>query len=278
MIVENRELATPWLFGLLADRPTKLSLTMHNAGFQALSLPYFYAAFDTVDTKAGIQAMRTLGIKGLSLTIPHKERALEYVDHISDEAALVGSINTVLNDGKQLFGVNTDVYGVQAAFQERKLNLKNSNVLVLGAGGAARAGVLALRKLGAKKISIANRNEERGKALAYDLNVESIPWAGLSQATDCDVLLQSTPIGSHLSQKIESEQLIAALPWESLKVVFDMVTKVTPLIQGTERRGLIAIPGTRMLLFQALKQFSHFVEREAPKDVFEKALAQALAV
>ena len=273
MIMEKRRLSNPWLFGLLADRPTSLSLSMHNAGFRSLGLPYFYAAFDTADTQGGLQAMRTLGIRGFSLTIPHKEQALNLVDTLAADARRAGCINTVINDGAELFGYNTDIFGVQQALTEAGIQTKT-----LGAGGAARAGVLALQKLGAKRIQIANRTDRRAEQVAEELGGEFLPWSRLREAEQADLLLQSTPLGSHLTSESLSEEFLEICPLARSQVVFDMVTRETPLLREAAKLGKVCIPGSRMLLFQAVEQFRLFTGIEAPQSVLEGALHQALAV
>lgn len=274
----GRKLASPWVLGLLADRPSTLSAAMHNAGFAALSRPYRFTAIDTIQTAEALQAMRVLGIRGFALTIPHKERAMSLVDVLSPEATVTGSINTVVNDGSKLTGYNTDIAGVEQALCESKVPENISSALVLGAGGASRAAVVALRNVGVTNIALSNRSEGRGRALASELQTEFLPWAGLGRANDFGLVINATPIGSHLSDETSESELLGILNLAGVFAVLDMVTKPTALLDQARESGCVAIAGARMLLFQAFAQFALFTGEAPPRDAMEKALYQALAV
>jgi shikimate dehydrogenase len=273
----SRDLAYPRLCGLLADRPTRLSAALHNAGFRALGLPFAYVAFDTVDTPGSLRAMRVLGMRGLSLTIPHKEAAVRLVDRLSPDAKEIGSVNTVLNDGGELSGYNTDTLGVAGALRES--GFAGDSASVIGAGGAARAAVHALRTLGVRKIFVSNRTNERAEALARDFAVDALPWEELGKSGGVSLVVNATPVGSHLSPPESSQALLARCNLRPGLTVFDMVTSTsTPLTRAAEAAGAAFIPGTRMLLFQALEQFRLFTGQEPPRAEMEAALLQALAV
>ncbi len=268
MDTENKE---PKICGLLANQPTKLSLVMHTAGYEALGLNYIYKTFDTINTKEALEDMQAKGIRGLSLTIPHKENAVALVDEISKSAKAIGAINTVVNDGEKLAGDNTDCYGITEAFKEAGCDIKGKQVLIIGAGGAARAACYVFSE---SRITIANRNLARAEKLAADFSTEAIELASIdaSLLAKVDILINSTPIGSHLASE-DSEQLAALvkdLPKSA--VIFDMVTKETDLISAGKSKGLKTIEGPRMLLYQALEQFRLFTGVEAPKDDMETAL------
>ena len=108
----------PIICGLLANQPTKLSLAMHTAGYKALGLNFIYQTFDTIDTKEALENMRAKSIRGLSLTIPHKENAMSLIDEVSKSAKIIGAVNTVVNQDGKLSGDNTDCYGIAEAFRE----------------------------------------------------------------------------------------------------------------------------------------------------------------
>jgi shikimate dehydrogenase len=269
MMILSEKLCYPHLCALVGAKTTRLSQAMHNAGFLSLNLPFSYVAFNTVDTAGVIQFTRKLGLRGLSLTIPHKELAFTLVDELSEEAKAIGAINTVINDGEKLTGYNSDCYGIEIAFAERQVELKNKKALLIGAGGASRAALYVLNKFGAK-TTIANRTLKRAEKLAKEFNCEMISFEELGKKgkLEFDILINSSPIGS-------DETTSYPFSFEKLSnetIVFDFVTRETPLTKDSEKKGLITILGQRMLLHQAVKQFELFTDNPAPLAVMEKAL------
>ena len=261
------KLCFPRLCGLLAGNPSRLSQALHNAGFKALNLDFTYSAFPTTDTEQGLKSCRELGFRGLSLTIPHKEAALNLVDTLSLESKKIGSINTVINDGEHLHGFNTDHFGITEALKE--VNFLGKEALIIGAGGASRGALFALQSLGVSNIKICNRTAERAQKLAQEftsdqLKVDHIDFNSVNEfITKSNLLiLNSTPAGD----------IIDFAKLNSTQTVFDMVTSETALIKAAKEKGAIVVPGIRMLLHQALKQFELFTEQKAPKLEMENAL------
>lgn len=247
---------------------------MHSAAFAYLGLDFTYVAFDTVETEQALSAMRALGIRGYSLTIPHKEKALPLVDELSQEAKKIAAINTVINENGRLIGYNTDCFGISEAFRERAVSLKDKNAFIFGAGGASRAAIYTLQNEGAAKIFIANRTDARAKALAKEFSLEQIACQELStfSFSEIDIFINSTPVGSHLTD----EKYPFKLDWISKnQVIFEMVTRETELVKGAAKKSAISISGLRMLLFQAVKQFEYFTGEKAPLAVMESALSRA---
>lgn len=272
-----KKLSYPRLCGLLAERPTRLSQAMHNAGFTAMQLPFFYIGFDLVDTAAAIRSMRELGLRGFSLTIPHKERAFSLVDEVSKEASVIGAINTIINTGSKLLGFNSDWIGIVEALKETKLEFVSKQVLLLGAGGAARAAAFSLGKIKTGKIDICNRTLKRAEEIARQFNLNLIELNDLSKTNlqSYDLIINATPMGSHLVDKCELPINVDYLNPDA--VLFDMVTRETPLLKAASSRRIRTISGDRMLLFQAVEQFKLFTECEAPREAMEKALKAELA-
>jgi len=154
----------------LIGHPIKHSLSpqMHNLTFHQLGINFIYLPFDvlTSNLKESLKAMNLLGIRGLNVTIPHKEKIIQYMDHVSEEASTVGAVNTIVNEGNQLFGYNTDINGIVESLNPYKEKLVKSNVSVIGAGGAARSVLYALiRHFKVSSINIINRTEERTEAI-----------------------------------------------------------------------------------------------------------------
>lgn len=260
------DLCYPRVCGLLSENPSRLGQAMHNAGYRALDLSFSYHAFKTRDTSLAMLALRELGFRGLSLTIPHKEPAVELVDELSKEALSIGAINTAVNYGGRVVGYNTDLSGITEALKEAGFKGEGKTALVYGAGGAARAALFALSQLGLEEVFLSNRTEERAKKLAADFAASFAPLEKLSSlAGSIDLIINATPAGvpfdlSGLSSK---------------HLVFDMVTHQTELLRAAKEKGAKTVPGLRMLLYQALEQFRLFTENEPPRSVMEQALNSA---
>ena len=266
------EFSFPRLCGRLGANASTLGQAMHNAAFRALDLPFIYVAFTTTDTAAGIQAMRSLGFRGYSLTIPHKEAALPFIDKLSEEAKAIGAINTVINEDGLLRGENTDWFGVIESLREVQFEGTGKKALLFGASGASRAAVYALKLLGCAKVYITNRSDERAKALARSFNVEFLSYASLRSFdfSSIDLFINGSSIGLGLT---ENEQFpFSSGAFTRRHFVFDMVTEATELLRVAGSNGATLIPGTRMLLHQAYRQFYCFTGQEAPTAVMEAAL------
>lgn len=264
----------PKLCGLLAKDPSKLSFAMHTAAFANLGLDFTYVVFDTLETEQALRAMRELGIRGYSLTIPHKEIALKFVDELSEEAKKIAAINTVINENGRLIAYNTDCFGISEAFSEKGISLKGKKAFIFGAGGAARAAIYCLQKEGAAKIFVANRTNARAKALAKEFSLEQIDYSKLStfSFSETDIFINSSPIGSHLTDdKYPFEPDV----FDKNHLIFEMVTRETELVKSATKKGAMCISGLRMLLFQAVKQFEYFTGERAPVSVMEEALLKA---
>ena len=139
------KLSSPYVCGLLATNPSQSSAKLHNTGFQALNLPFHYHAFKVRDLTVPINAMREMGFRAYSVTIPFKEEALKFVDEITPVAKDTGAINTIINSGDKLVGYNTDWLGVLGALLEVKESYEGESALIIGAGGAARGAAYALQ-------------------------------------------------------------------------------------------------------------------------------------
>jgi len=271
------DLAYPRLCGLLGVNPSRLSQAMHNAGFADLGLKFNYHAFDTLDTNLALNAVKELGFRGLSLTIPHKEVAFSLVDKVSDEAKRIGAINTLINSGDALYGYNSDWFGIVEALREVSFQSKGSQALVLGAGGAARAAVYALQELEVSSILIANRTKQRADIIVKEFSregksVEAIELEESQKSLEADVslIVNATPIG--LKQEGEGSYPFDFSSLTKNHVVFDMVTKDTSLTVAAKKQGATVVLGIRMLLHQALRQFELFTEQKAPLRAMEEAL------
>ena len=248
------------------------SPAMHNAAFSALGIDAVYAAFDVVPGRlaAAIEAARTLGVRQLAVSLPHKRAVMAHLDAVDDTARRIGAVNTVtLRDGA-LVGSNTDWLGAVRAL-EREIVLSGRRAVVLGAGGTARAVVYGLRQRGAR-VTVLNRSEDRAHALAGELDAEAGgPLAALAD-TPCDVLVNTTSVGL---REDASPVDAGAIPPDA--VVMDAVydPERTRLLADAAARGARPVSGKWMLVYQAAAQLEAWTERSAPVEVMAEAFDRA---
>lgn len=250
-----------------------LSPTMHNAGYQSLSLNYAYVAFRVENVKDAISGIRGLGIRGVSVTIPHKISVMPYLDKIDQIAKNIGAVNTILINNGKLIGYNTDIDGAIRALKE-KTSLTNKRVILLGAGGAARAIVFGLKKEGAK-ILILSRNITSAKKLATEAGVNFGDLGYLINIERSDILINATPVGMYPNI---NDSLVPKEYLHKNLVVFDVVynPKETKLIKDAKKKQCKIAYGYKMLLYQAVTQFELFTKTPAPVKIMEKELLDSL--
>lgn len=249
-----------------------LSPVLHNAAFRALGLDWVYVAFPVPQGRgyAAVRAMRDLGIAGLSVTMPHKEDAARACDHLAGSARQLGAVNTVvrLPDGS-LEGHSTDGEGLLRSLTEEGVSVAGRTVLILGAGGAARAVALALGEAGADVVVAARRREPALAAarLAGGSGVELSQVTRILEGTE--IVVNATPLG--MAGEEPPFDPAALHPGH---VVVDLVYSppVTPLLGWAARRGARAIGGLGMLVHQAALAFSLWTGQDPPLEVMRAAL------
>ena len=256
---------------------------MHNAAFEALGMDYAYVAFDVdpSNLESAIEGAKSLNVKGFNVTIPHKIEVMEHLDEIDEVAGLIGAVNTI--DFKDMKGYNTDGIGAVRAMEE-VTSIKNSNVVVAGAGGASRAISFYIAKYGADELTILNRNVEKAQSLAGDVsdsgligNVESDSISEIGDyLVDADILIDTTPVGMH--PNIDDEPIAKSADMHENLVVFDAVynPNETVLIKEAIEAGAKPVYGIKMLLYQGAESFKIWTGRDAPVDVMEDALKKTL--
>lgn len=252
-----------------------LSPAMHNAGYEHLGLNFSYCAFRVDDPKDAVAGIGGLHIKGISVTVPHKVAVMPFLDVIDDTAKKIGAVNTILNENGKLTGYNTDYIGAIGALEE-KTTLKGKKVIVIGAGGAARAVVFGLMQKKAQ-VLILNRTTDKAKELAKQSGASYGSLERIAEIAKSDILVHATSIGMHPDEK-ES-----AIPKELLHknlVVFDIVynPKETKLLQDAKQKGATIVYGYKMLLYQAVGQFEMFTKQKAPVAIMEDVLVKNLAI
>lgn len=263
-----------------------ISPAFQQAALDSLSIEACYSARPTPPEglASEVKKLRDDDHLGANVTIPHKELIREYLDRMDPWAETVGAVNTIVKDNGRLVGHNTDGYGFLRSLEERGgFSPEGKSVLLLGAGGAARAAVFALAERGAGTVLIANRTVERGEALAGEvrgrsLDVESVPLSeARSAARRVDLIVNSTSMGMAPGPNA------GLTPLESRDInprslVYDMVytPQQTPLMDAARGAGAKALGGLWMLVYQGAAAFEMWTSRKAPVDLMYEAGLRAL--
>lgn len=249
-----------------------LSPVMHNAAFRAVGLNAVYLAFETRDLSGALAGMRALGLRGLSVTIPHKTAVIPLLDEVDDLAEKIGAVNTVSNRAGRLVGTNTDGLGALRALEEKTV-LAGQSVLIVGAGGAARAIGYLLKGRGLR-LTLTNRSRTKGEALADFLNCSFRPLKEMKELP-ADLLVQTTPIGMfpHEDQcLLEPEDLDPGMT--VMDVIYNPLE--TRLIRLARERGCTTLSGLPMFIHQGAEQFRQWTEMEPPLAEMRRAVTAAL--
>ncbi len=249
-----------------------LSPAMHNAAFSASGLNAVYLAFETRDIKGCVEGMKALGIRGMSVTLPHKSAVIPLLDEVDGLAKGIGAVNTIVSDEGRLVGYNTDALGALRALED-KVELSGKTCLIIGAGGAARAIGFILRDRGIH-LAVSNRSSGRGEALASALGC---PFVSLEElrGTEADVLIQTTPVGMHPN---DEECIILPHVLKKGMAVMDIIynPSETRLLKIARERGCLTIGGLGMLIHQGAEQFRLWTGIEAPLNTMTQAVKNAL--
>jgi 3-dehydroquinate dehydratase/shikimate dehydrogenase len=249
-----------------------LSPELHNAGFAARDMDAIYLPFLIERLADFVESIHPLGIKGFSVTIPHKERILDHLAGCDPLARQIGAVNTVAvrGDGK-LYGYNTDYVGVLETLKKR-VRLRGSRVLIVGAGGAARAVAFALAKAGAS-VCICARRQKKARVIAQAVGGTLVDWDRLPHEF-FDAIVNATPVGMH--------PLTDASPLEArdlnCRLVFDTIyrPRMTKLLQLAERRGIETVSGLEMFVAQGVAQWEIWTRKRAPVEAMRRAVFAAL--
>jgi shikimate dehydrogenase len=251
-----------------------LSPAMHNAAYKFLQIDdeYYFGRLNTKieDLKKTIEACRILNIKGITCTMPHKLEVMQYLDQIDPIAKKIGAVNTVLNDNGNLIGYNTDWLGVKTPLD--KLNIADHQLTagVIGAGGASRAVVYALKSMGFK-VKVFNRTIEKAKVIADDFHIEYSDFDRLDEIKDCKVIFNATSIG--MGEQSEQSPIPENLIHNN-QIIFEAIyhPAETKLIKLARSKGAQIIHGLEMLLYQGTAQFEIYTGYMAPEEIMRKVL------
>mgnify|MGYP000277026106 FL=1 len=264
-----------------------LSPCFQNAAFQHLKLDFIYVAFTVKAENLGdaISGVRSLGIYGLNVTMPHKISVIKYLDELDERADRIKSVNTILNRNGKLIGYTTDGIGVLNALKYNGVDPKGKKVVILGAGGAARSASYALSEV-AGELVILNRTIERARNLASKVRKligshVNVKWDGLTEESlrrevrEADILINATPVG--MSPNVNGTLVEKRLLHPDM-VVFDMIYHPlkTRLLREAEEVGAKTINGLSMLIHQGAASFEIWTGVEAPVDVMMKAAEEEI--
>ena len=254
-----------------------LSPNIHSAAFRELNLDSSYIAYRIPkgELEEGIEGLKKIKIDGFNVTIPHKIEMMKYLDKTDESCSLIGAVNTVTNKDGILKGYNTDMDGFLDPFKKKNLDIINKKVLLIGAGGAARAIVAGFSKEKAKSITITNRTLENAEKLVkfseqIGLNANTIKIEQVKNiAKEYDIIVNATSIG------LKNEPSIIPLDGINEKtIVYDIVYMPinTDFIKKAKEKNAIIIFGYEMLLGQAIRAFEIWHGIEAPYNAMKRAL------
>ncbi len=262
-----------------------LSPAIHNAAFGALGLDFAFLAFKvkTPDVEAGLNGMRALGIHGLNVTMPHKSTVINFLDEVNETAKFLNAVNTIVNRNGKLFGSNTDGDGALSALVKNGVKPRGKKVVLLGAGGAARAIAYALAKE-AGELVVLNRTVNQATELANRLKQTLkrrvtadflLPSALQSNLQDADVLINATSVG----MKPNTSQSPIAPEWLKPNLtVMDIVYNPieTKLAKDAKKAGCRVVSGLEMLIYQGSASFEIWTGQKSPVEVMRQAALNQL--
>jgi len=260
------------VYGVIGDPiGHSLSPLLHNTAFRARKFDAVFVPFLVRNLRDFLGAMTGFGVAGLSVTIPHKERILHFLDGCDPLAERIGAVNTVVvRGGGRLYGYNTDYVGVLRSLEQR-MRLAGSRVLLFGAGGAARAAAFALAQAGSI-VCVCARRPERARALARAVGGQTVARADLAHEF-FDAIVNCTPIGMHPGggSPLASSEL-------NCRILMDMVyrPRETELLQLARRKGIEIISGVEMFLAQGFAQYEIWTGERAPESAMRRVVVSVL--
>ena len=265
--------------GIIGD-PVEHSISpaMQQPALDDLGLLVRYERWRTPldELPARIESLRADDVLGANVTVPHKQAVIPLIDKISELALAAGAVNTIVNRNGRLFGDNTDVYGFRTSLEETVDDAATRNAVILGAGGASRAVVLALHQLGVPKVTIVNRSRERAEQLVADLASSAVIATEPDDVlSDAGILINATSLGWHRGEMPIDASLLERLPSGAL--VADLTYRDTDLIEAARSLGLPTLDGLGMLVYQGVLAFERFTDRKPSVDVMWAAARAARA-
>lgn len=261
------------LYGIIGN-PVRHSLSpiIHNGAFRRMGLNAVYLAFEVKDLEEAIDGIRGLEIRGVSVTIPFKTEVISLLDKVEGVAGQIEAVNTIINKGGKLIGYNTDWHGALEALEE-KVDLKGKRVVLIGAGGAARAIGFAL-KMRDCEIIISNRTSDQAAGLSKELMCDHQPLSSIG-GLKADVIINATSVGMH---PYDEESPLPKKVLNKGMTVMDIVYRPlqTKLLREAEEAGCLTINGLEMLSRQGAAQLEIWTGQRPEMGKIKEDLCQAL--
>ncbi len=279
------------LIGLIGH-PIKHSYSpfIQNYAFELMNLDYIYLPFDipTENIKSAVNGILALELKGLNVTLPHKEKIIKFLDELSEEASIIGAVNTIVNDHGKLIGYNTDAHGILETLLPYKDKISGTKVTVIGAGGSARAVIYTLlRHFKPEVINIINRTHQRADNLVNDFSLkmrydsfhtfELFPPDNAETLSNSRLIINATTMGmfpdvddtiTDLEESFNEEQIVFDLIYNPTKTNF---------LEMAEMQGAKVVGGLKMLISQAAKSFELWTGVEMPMDKITQKLEEYIS-
>lgn len=268
--------------GLIGD-PVEHSLSpaFQQPAFDALGLAVHYELWQTTleELPARLDDIRAGRAMGANVTVPHKEAAFRLVDDVSETARRIGAVNTISVNNGRLVGDNTDVHGFTVPLRDRDFDFEASHAVILGAGGAARAVVVALLDAGIANLTIVNRSRQRADDIAGSLHDPRVTTAGrdalLDLASGAGLLVNATAVGWTDDAVPGGQDLFTTVAPGS--IAYDLTYRETPFLSAARAAGLTTIDGLPMLVHQGARSFEIWTGRPAPIDLMWRSALAARA-
>jgi shikimate dehydrogenase len=253
-----------------------LSPAMHNAAFEALGLDYCYVAFPVHPDylEEAVKGITALNLRGINVTIPHKEKVISFLDEVDKEASIIGAVNTIVNSDGRLKGYNTDGRGFMQSLVECGISAEGKEVLIVGAGGASRAISYYLGKE-AKKLYLYDIEKEKAERLVSDLKkiFDNIFMCDdISKTEKFNILINATPLGLKEEGPLPFDTALLRID----QIVCDLIYKKTRLLEEASKKGCITLDGLGMLLWQGVFAFELWTGQSPPVDIMRDALYKSI--
>lgn len=253
---------------------------MHNAAFERLGLDFRYAAFAVRPDrlKEAIDGVRALGLRGVNVTVPHKEKVIEHLDETDPEARFIGAVNTVVNTEGALKGYNTDGRGFMRSISEEGIGIEDANVLVLGCGGASRAISYYISEK-ARALYLYDLDRPKAEKLVGDLGkirsgVHLLNKVEGKALENVDIIINATPLGLKEGDPLPLDPALIS----GRHTVGDLIYKETPLLKEAARKGARLWNGLGMLLWQGVFAFELWTGVKPPHGLMRESLKKSLGI
>ncbi len=249
-----------------------LSPFMHAAALKFLNLAGSYEAWDVSDLKVAVEKLRKEGYRGASVTIPFKRQVMALLEDLDDQARAIGAVNTLIRQGERFLGTNTDWEGLLRALR-KKMEIRGKRVVVLGAGGTARAALYGLLSEGGNPVLV-NRTEEHGRTLAAEFNCPFYPLAAIGELKG-EALINTTPVGMMPNTDASP---VPAQVLHHFRLVADVIYNPlqTRLLREAEQAGCAVLSGVEMFVEQGAAQFRLWTAMEPPVDRMRQVVREEL--